>query len=179
MMELSTLNSLIKGKRPRFSKDRLALSLPQTATNVFHRLAKLMSEPFFVLYILHTPRGEGEKGRYQSEEITKIQLLKVLTKYQAFFAGDARHDIWIRSIASGDMIIWDRHNDIFIYGALEKYEQALDAMGFTQQSRQHLGTHQHHYRLEFDGQAAAILKELSWSKSPLKFEDEQFFEANP
>jgi hypothetical protein len=160
-------------------RDRLALSLPQSATDVFRRLAEMMSEPFLVLYILHTPRGEGEKGRYQSEEITKTDLDEFLTTYERFFAEDARHDIWIRSIASGDMIIWDRHNDIFIYGDLDRFERALDDVGFNQQSKQPLGAHQHHYRVEFDNAAAAILAEFRWRKTPLQTQDEQFIENNP
>ena len=160
-------------------RDRLALSLPENAIDIFRRLAELMSEPFLVLYILHTPRGEGEKGRYQSDKITKTELDKFLMKYQRFFSEDARHDIWIRSITSGDMIIWDRHNDIFIYGALEKFERALDDIGFNQQSKKPLGAHQHHYRVEFDSDAATILAEFRWNKSPLQTQDEQFVENTP
>jgi hypothetical protein len=57
-------------------------------------LAELLPPPFYVLYILHTPRGEGEAGRYQSNERSLDELSGLLSKYSSFFSSDGRHDLW-------------------------------------------------------------------------------------
>ena len=152
---------------------RLAISLPRNATGTFRRLAELMCEPILALYILHTPRGEGEPGRYQSEEISSAQLDKFLERFECFLASDARYDLWIKSASVDDMIVWDRHNSIFVYGDLAKFDQALSALGFREQEPSALGVHQHHYRQEFDTEAAAILSVFDWYRTPLRPEDEQ------
>jgi hypothetical protein len=154
-------------------KDRLTIALPRDATGAFRELAELMHEPFFVLYILHTPRGEGEPGRYQSEEITSAQLSVFLDQYERFFACDARHDLWVKSLNSEDLVVWDRHNDIFAYGDIERFAQRLGKLGFVQETLPPLGDHQHHYRPEFDAEAAAVLNAFDWYRTPLRPEDEQ------
>jgi hypothetical protein len=153
--------------------ERLAIGLPRSATRTFRRLADVMSEPFSVLYILHTPRGEGEPGRYQSEEISGAQLDKFLERFERFLAGDARHDVWVRSASSGDLIVWDRHNNIFAYGDLAAFVKRLSELGFRVQEPPRLGVHQHHYRQELDSEAADLLTVFDWHRTPLRAEDEQ------
>lgn len=153
--------------------ERLTIGLPRNATSTFRRLTEVMSEPFFVLYILHTPRGEGEPGRYQSEEISSAQLVKFLERFEGFLSGDARHDVWVRSISNGDQIVWDRHNAIFAYGDPAKFIRRLGELGFTAQEPPVLGDHLHHYRQEFDAEAAAMLATINWHRTPLRPEDEQ------
>ncbi len=127
-----------------------------------------------LLYILHTPRGEGEPGRYQSPEISEEALLAFLSRYSEFFSADSRHDLWIRSAATGCMVIWDRHNDIFLYGDMAKFEEQLITLGFKMGVVPQIGEHIHHYRAEFDGDAAAVLAALEWHWTPLRPEDQQF-----
>jgi hypothetical protein len=153
--------------------ERLAIGLPRSVINTFRLLAGAMSEPFFVLYVLHTPRGEGEPGRYQSEEISHAQLDKFLERFEGFLSGDARHDVWVRSLADGDQIVWTRHNDIFAYGNLAKFIRRLGELGFTNQEPPVLGDHLHHYRPEFDAEAAGVLSAFDWYRTPLRPEDEQ------
>ena len=153
--------------------ERLVVGLPRGSTNTFRHLAEAMSEPFFVLYVLHTPRGEGEKGRYQSEEISRAKLDKFLEQFEGFLSGDARHDVWVRSISDGDLIVWDRHNTIFAYGDLAKFIHKLGELGFRDQQPSTLGKHLHHYRPEFDAEATDVLSALDWYRTPLRPEDEQ------
>ena len=152
---------------------RLEVGLPKIATRTFRLLAEIMAEPFFVLYVLHTPRDEGEPGRYQSEEISKAQLVTFMETFEGYFAGDARHDLWARSISDGDMIIWDRHNRIFAYGDLPKFAQRLGDLGFENNPPPTLGNHRHHYRPEFDNAAADVLSAFDWHRTPLRPADEQ------
>ncbi len=153
--------------------ERLAIGLPRSSTNTFRRLADAMSEPFFVLYVLHTPRGEGQSGRYQSEELSRAKLDTFLERFEGFLSGDARHDVWVRSISDGDLIVWNRHNTIFAYGDLAKFIHKLGELGFRDQQPPKLGDHLHHYRSEFDSDAAEVLAALEWYRTPLRPEDEQ------
>ena len=153
--------------------ERLAIGLPRSATMTFRCLAEVMTEPFFVLYVLHTPRGEGEPGRYQSEEISKTQLDKFLERFERYLAGDARHDVWVRSVSNGDLIVWDRHNNIFAYGDLPRFVKRLSELGFKDQEPPKLGVHQHYYRQELDSEAADLLSVFDWHRTPLLAEDAQ------
>jgi hypothetical protein len=71
------------------------------------------------------------------------------------------------------MTIWDRHNDIFIYGALDKFILKLRSLGFTERKTDALDQHQHHYNQEFDTEAAAVLTIFDWHRTPLRPKDGQ------
>jgi hypothetical protein len=153
--------------------ERLIVNLPRLATNTFRKMTELMKEPFMVLYVLHTPRIDKEPGRYQSEEITTEQLHDFLSRFEPFLCCDARHDVWVRSVSTGDFIVWDRHNDIFIYGDLDKFVKVLVDIGFKEQRVSTLAEHRHFYREEFDADALALLMTFDWHRTPLRAEDEQ------
>ena len=53
---------------------RLLVAAPPSKRNVFRELADRLAEPFFLLYVLHTPRGEGGAGRYQSPPLDSQQV---------------------------------------------------------------------------------------------------------
>jgi hypothetical protein len=93
--------------------ERLVLDVPDHFADLFGRLCERLPPPFYVLYILHTPRGEGEAGRYQSTELSQDQLSAFLRRYGSYLSGDARHDLWVYSITSRQTLIWDRHNRLF------------------------------------------------------------------
>lgn len=153
---------------------RVATFVPDEQADLLQRLSALLPEPFYVLYVLHTPRGEGEPGRYQSTELSREELDRFLTQYRSFFAGDARHDIWVYSPSSGRTLIWDRHNMLFAEG--EPIADVIDALrqqGFEEGVLQPLANHIHHYRAEYDGEAASLLAEFDWHWKPLRPEDEQ------
>lgn len=153
--------------------ERLGIALPRDGSDVFRQLAAYMPAPFFVLYILHTPRGEGAPGRYQSEQIDQSTLQAFLGRFGRFLACDARHDIWVKSCNSNDLIVWDRHDDVFAYGDLARFAEQLRALGFEEGPIQPLGVHQHHYRSEFDEDARQVLGAFDWYRTELRPEDEQ------
>jgi hypothetical protein len=154
---------------------RIVLSVPDAYPDLLGRLAALLTPPFFVLYILHTPRGEGEPGRYQSSELSRHELDDLLSRYTSFFASDGRHDLWVHSPASGHTLIWDRHNLLFVEGQpLDGVKEALFKSGFSEGLLEPLGAHVHYFRAEFDADAASLLNELDWYRTPLRPEDEQY-----
>jgi hypothetical protein len=153
--------------------ERIAINLPRSSTDVFRTLSHAIEPPFYILYLLHTSRGEGRQGRYQSGPFERDQLGSFLGRFELFFSGDARHDIWIKAAKSSDLMVWDRHNDIFVYGEIDKFKLLLGTLGFREGQLEHFGPHQHSYREEFDKDAKAILEDFDWSWSPLRPEDEQ------
>lgn len=155
-------------------KPRVATYVPNGQTDLMKRLSALLPEPFYVLYVLHTPRGEGKPGRYQSTELSREDLERFLTRFGPFFADDARHDLWVYSPRSSQTLVWDRHNMLFAEGEpLEDVVSALGGYGFEDGSLPPLATHIHHYRAEHDGEAASLLAEFDWHWTPLRAEDEQ------
>ncbi len=156
-------------------KPRIVLSVPDDHIDLLRRLANLLPPPFYVLYILHTPRGEGEPGRYESGELSLPELNDLLSRYASFFASDGRHDLWVHSASSGRTLLWDRHNILFAEGEpIDDFKCELVALGFHEGQRERLGVHSHHYRAEFDNDAASLLKEIDWRRTPLREEDKQY-----
>lgn len=152
---------------------RISGGIPKGNAAVFEKLVACLSEPIFLLYVLHTPRGEAAAGRYQSPELTLADFRAFIEKYRNFLAGDARFDIWAHSPNDKATVVWDRHNEFFAYGPLQSFWSALNALGFSEGTPIALGEHQHHYREEFDSAAKAVITEYQWSYSSLRPEDEQ------
>lgn len=155
-------------------KTRVIAWVPDGQADLLHRLSALLPAPFYVLYVLHTPRGEGEPGRYQSTELCREELDDFLRKYSSYIADDGRHDLWVYSPSSGRTLIWDRHNVLFAEGdPVDDVVGALVERGFQEGSVQSLGAHFHNYRPEYDSDAASLLNEFDWHWTPLRAEDEQ------
>jgi len=139
----------------------------------FERLALTLEPPLILLYVLHTPRGEGQPGRYQSEEVSGAELQNFLERFGTYLSSDSRFDLWAYSPDEDAKIVWDRHNLLFAYGPTERFAVKLRELGFGVGQAKVPDPHLHHYRPEFDKQAADLLGALKWTRSPLKPEDEQ------
>jgi hypothetical protein len=153
--------------------ERLFGCIPDGDPHVFSDVVGSLAPPYALLYVLHTPRGEAEAGRYQSGELSHEQLHELVASHKAFLATDARFDLWARSDADASTVVWDRHNQLFCYGDLSKPAKALTALGFIEETPPPIGPHKHFYRAEMDALASSFLSWCSWSFSPLRPEDEQ------
>jgi len=154
--------------------DRLVAGLPaREARRLFAALAELIEPPLWMLYVLHTPRGEGEPGRYQSPWLDRAGVRDLLRRFSAFLTADARYDLWIRSDADNATLVWDHHNLLYAYGPLDRFAAALTARGFTSGRPSLDFEHTHHYRPRFDADAAAWLSALEWTWTPLREADGQ------
>ena len=156
---------------------RLVAGVPKGDSSVFRALVNQLTPPYFFLYVLHTSRGEGEPGRYQSPALERDEFNAFLDLYSSFWSGDGRHDVWAHSPSENATVVWDRHNLIFAYGPLDRFASALRSMGFEEGNPNSSFPHQHHYRQEFDDDATAILSAINWSRSPLCPSDEQWAEG--
>lgn len=152
---------------------RLVAGVPGGDSAVLLKLIECLEAPFFALYVLHTPRGEGSPGRYQSPELELADLQAFVSRFSHFFAGDARFDLWVHSPSTQGTLVWDRHNLLHGYGPIDCFGRALGSLGFTAKAPVVPDPHRHHYRHEFDEEAKALLSEYSWHYSPLRPEDEQ------
>jgi hypothetical protein len=155
---------------------RLLISVPHDMPDLFRDLAARLAGPLFVLYVLHTPRGEGSAGRYQSPPLDSAQVDEFLADFTSYLASDARHDTWVHSASDGRTLIWDRHDLMFAEGEpLDEIAARLEALGFQPGPVPRIGAgpHIHHYRDEFDADAATLLARFDWTQSDLRPEDEQ------
>lgn len=152
---------------------RLVVGVPDGDSSIFAKLVDCLEPPCFLLYILHTPRGEGEPGRYQSPSINFDELHSFLDRFSDFFVADARYDLWAYSPSEKATVVWDRHNLIYAYGPIEQFCSTLKSLGFDSGTPGISFPHQHHYREEFDFDAKELLSTFEWSYTPLRPEDEQ------
>jgi hypothetical protein len=152
---------------------RLVAGVPGGDPEVFVRLVTCLEPPYYLLYVLHTPRGEGQPGRYQSPELSLSQFQAFILQFKAFLAQDARFDIWAHSPTEQATVVWDRHNQVLAYGPLARFESQLRTLGFSLGSPEVPVPHEHHYRAELDSLATELLRTFDWSYSPLQPEDEQ------
>jgi hypothetical protein len=168
--------AVFERQRMAGGKPRLLIAAVPDKLRVFRDLASRLTAPLFLLYVLHTPRGEGTAGRYQSPPLESREADEFLAAFTPYLAGDARHDTWVYSAADNRTLIWDRHDLIFAEGEpLAETVAALEAMGFANGDVPRLaaGPHIHYYRPEFDADAAAVLARFNWTWSDLRPEDEQ------
>lgn len=161
------------GETPR----RLVVGVPKGDSAIFRALSNLLTPPYFLLYVLHTSRGEGQPGRYQSPALERSQFNTFIDRYSPLLSGDGRHNVWAHSPGDDATVVWDHHNLIFAYGPIDQFAVMLRNLGFEKGDPIIAFPHQHHYRAEFDGDAAAILSAMDWSRSPLHPSEVQWAES--
>ena len=152
---------------------RVIAGAPSGEASPFERLVSALVPPYSLLYVLHTPRGEGEPGRYESAPLSAESFRVFMARFGRYLASDARFDLWAYSSASKGTVVWDRHDLLFAYGPVERFTEELRQIGFSEGEAVVPVPHQHYYWAEFDTDAADLLRALAWSHSPLEREDEQ------
>lgn len=145
------------------------------STDVIGTLSALVmevAEPIFILYVLHVGRNQ-ESARYQSMEMHREEIFKLIDRFGDYIENDSRHDIWFHSPKNNVTIVYDRDNIIYIYGAEEKFEQLLLSLKFSEHSESIYlpAPHGHRYHEEFDQLETELIKGFAWSKTPLQDED--------
>lgn len=152
---------------------KLISTVPGSDPIVLMELVNRLHAPLMLLYVLHTPRGEGKAGRYQSGEIDYSAFRQFMSRFGDFLKSDARFDLWVHSPADRATIIWDRHDLLYIYGITDPAIAALRSLGFEPGRPTINFEHQHHYHEKNDEHARALLSAIEWQWSPLRPQDEQ------
>lgn len=145
---------------------RICAMVTKDTQAVFKELSLSMEEPYFLVYVLHTTRGEGDCGRYQSPELSKAEFVQFLHKFREYFWSDARFDIWAYSPGEKSTIVWDRHNMLYAYGPIPRFESVLANLGYEAGRPMIPAPHEHHYRKEFDAAACSVLNYFDWIYIP-------------
>jgi len=122
--------------------------------------------------VLHTPRGGGLEGRYESPPMTRDQVEFLLGSHKPFLTRDARHDLWVGD-EHGNLLVWDRHDVLFAYGFLPDFEAALRQHGYSSGGVTIPSPHQHSYDPRFDDDEGQLLADVPWQRQPLQAGDQQ------
>ena len=119
----------------------------------------------FLLYVVARPVHVA-KGRYQSPRLSLEKTSALLGRFRRFLESDGRHHVWIAFPPSPDLVVYDHHNLLFAYGALESYESVLRTRGYSTGSVRISVPHTHHFHSELSGEEDALLASLPWIRSP-------------
>jgi len=173
--ELPYQHNNIWAREKTSGRDRLVIAPSSGQVDVLLKLAAAMPEPYFLLYVLHTPRSDVGPGRYQSPEpVSRDQLIQFLRKFSDFLEGDARHDLWVGSPDKSSLLVYDRHQILFAYGPLDSFKSVLIESGLQETDEVRLpDPHVHRYNKEFDLQAADLMNYWPWKQFPLQDSDRQ------
>lgn len=137
-------------------------------------IAKRWSGPFGILYVLTVSRLGHVSARYQSPEPCTFDDLEIFArKFQDYFEGDGRHDLWFIDVATGSQLIYDKHNLIYSYGSDDIVISLLKSKGFKEGDAQIPCPHEHCYNQEFDMSEDEIMKYFEWIQFPLQNEHDE------
>jgi hypothetical protein len=154
--------------------DRLCVAPRPRHTHLMLALAAVLTPPFGLLYVLHTPRARARHGRYQSPWLERERLEELFERFGDFWAGDSRHDVWLYSQSDEATLVWDRHDLIYAYGPLDRFVTVLERDGLRRAVDVSIPSpHVHFYNAEWDHAQDALLRAVDWDISPLLPADEQ------
>ena len=136
-------------------------------------LCREMNGPFGVLYVLTLSlNGHGE-CRYQNPTPIEFDELHTFsTNFRAFIEQDGRHNFWVMSTSGEGQFIFDKHNMIYAYGDLARYEVHLKSAGFSLGVVGIPSPHAPAYHREFVPTHDELMDYWDWVKFPLKPEDD-------
>nr|BFD42352.1 hypothetical protein FFPRI1PSEUD_38510 [Pseudomonas sp. FFPRI_1] len=81
--------------------------------------------------VLHTGRGGGQQGRYQSPALSLQGVTGFIHEFNTYLSSAGRFDRWQHSPGQQATVLWDRHNLLNAHGPPEDYAPTLRALGFS------------------------------------------------
>ena len=145
----------IYGRVPMGSKEALLVGIANSGIDLILRLTADDPGPFGILYVLVVARPT-KAGRYQLKNpLDSDAFQEYLERNRLYFEGDGRHHLWIRC-GDGSLIVYDRHEMLYLYGDLNRFSEVLDSMGYSQGRVAVDFPHSHHYNQEFDLEEKSI-----------------------
>ncbi len=155
------------------SYERILIGLEQGHIDTVLDLMAVLKGPFYMLYVLHTPRTDNEPGRYQSEALTYDEMSILLNHFKKFYENDSRHDIWIHSPETNTTIVYDRHNLIYLYGFTDEHVHIIKEKRLKKEPVNIPSPHVHNYNAEYDIFESKLVNEYQWVRTPSHNEDSQ------
>lgn len=151
----------------------LVVTTAGSPVRLMRELSRDWEPPFVLLYVLTVPRSKDLQGRCQSPWLDRREDVETFfNRFANLLEGDGRHDLWLAAPESGRQIVYDRHERLFVEGAVAETASALEARGYAEGLPPLPVPHEHHYHREFDGDFAELMASWSWRRSPLQPGDE-------
>lgn len=122
--------------------------------------------------MLVVPRGPEPAGRYQSPLLERADVRRLLVDHAETFERDGRHHVWLHSADGSGTLVYDRHDLVYAYGALEDFEAVLRRRGYGEGRVSLDRPHAHHYHAACDGAVGELLGRWPWRRSELQPDDE-------
>jgi hypothetical protein len=137
------------------------------------QLVKNYPPPYWVLYILVIPRVGQRPGRYQCPEpLSFEELEEFCLRYKDYFETDGRHHFWIASAQTNQMLVYDRHNVIYIYDAIDNIKDFFLKSNLDEKAFKFPKPHIHLYNRENDEFEVDIMKYFEWIYTELEDRDD-------
>ena len=155
------------------SPQRLVLAPSERHLDILFSISALLTPPFEALWVLHTPRGGSNPGRYQSPPLSLTALSDLLLPVRDYLERDGRHDFWIHSRGSESLLVWDRHDLIYLYGVISVFEDLLSNYGLHEGEVPIPSPHAHNYHAAYDLAERSLANAIAWRVSPLREADAQ------
>lgn len=155
-------------REPTTGVDRLRIAPRQDPLGVLCELAAAMQPEYYLLYVLLGSRGNSECGRYQSPPLALVDVQIFVQEFHDLLANDARQELWIGSMPSDDLLVYDTHGLVYAYGPLDEFERILRGLGFEPGTFKIPAPHVHHYHAEYDELESRLLAHWDWIRSELQ-----------
>lgn len=147
---------------------RLVVGVPSNGTEITRILAHLLGGPHRLLYVLIVSRVGSSEGRYElKNELDGTNIDDWLNKLRDGLDNDGRHSIWIKCGEDG-LVIYDRHDLLFVYGDLDEVMFALLRQGYEAGEVLTNFRHQHNYWPEYDALEGQIVASNEFRFLPLE-----------
>lgn len=152
---------------------RIAATTSRSYIDLLAGLGSCLPGPHFCLYVLCVSRTDRVPGRYQSPGLDLGDLAAFLATFRDFFEQDARHNLWIGCQASRAQIVYDRHNVVYAYGPLGRFDAYLRSHEYQQTPIVLPDPHIHHYWEDLDPMEDRLFRYLAWTYHPLQGSQDQ------
>lgn len=158
-------------RQTRGDRRRLLIGPRDRHVELVGALTGYLEEPLKILYVLVVPRIEGhEAGRYESPELSRADVRRLLEDYGPFLESDGRHHLWIADQDEG-LLVYDRHEVVYAYGNTEAFIALLSAWDLKEEPVVVPSPHWHVYHPEFDEDERSMVARFQWTIKPLRDED--------
>ncbi len=151
-------------------EDRLRIGV--RGTSVLRTLLRETSPPYWILYLHLVPRTSDAPGRYQSEAPWGGERLeRFLDDYADLLETDGRYDLWIKPVDGPDHLIYDRHEIVYAYGDVDRFQRVLEARGYVPGDVLIPNPHERPYRAANDEAQRRLFDAFEWTHFPLTEDD--------
>lgn len=152
--------------------ERIAVGPKDNQVELMHHIVREFEPPYYILYVLVVSRCDNELGRYQCPyPLDFDEIVSFCKNFKDYFETDGRHHVWIGSVKSNQLVVYDNHNIIYIYGDTQKNQRLLTDLGYKEGLVQMPVPHVHLYNVENDNYEIEIMKYWEWIKFPLGEQD--------